>query len=244
MSSGPPPRVQLKGNDLDLENLCVALRDGPHRVTSEGEMYWLRSDTFDEFIADPDLLRDQAAKLLPLVNAVGKAHINGFEPVELGVCVDWVRADGRWKRRLTETIDIRVRSGHRLDADDPSQLLDARLAGWLEASNNNVVAREVVELWGGARQHDWVMLYRIFEKVESGRPSIPSAWASRAEISRFKHTANSPAVLGGAARHGTQSADPPKRPMALDDAEHLIERFIVNWMEELRSSHGLHPLSE
>jgi hypothetical protein len=234
MSCGRPPRVQLKGNDLDLQNLCIALRDGPHRVCSEDDMYWLRSVTFDEFIADPDLLRNYAAKLLPLVNALGKAQIEGFEPVEIGVCVDWVRADGKWTRRLTETIDVRVRSGHRVSADDPSQLLDVHLAGWLETSNNNPSAREVIELWGGAMRHDWVTLYRILEKIESGRPSISSEWASRADISRFKHTANSPAVLGSEARHGAQSSDPPRRPMALKDAERLIAQLVVNWMRELQ----------
>ena len=102
------PRIELRGHQLDLENLATALGSGDHRVSCDRGMYWLHSTDFDELAGDPDKLRAKAAELLPLINGAAKAGLPGFHPVQLGQCVDWVAPDGRAKRRLSDTVTLHV----------------------------------------------------------------------------------------------------------------------------------------
>src|SRR5260370_4688058 len=104
------PRVELRGNRLDLENLAVVLRDGNYRVSAGEGLYWLHSTDFDGLATDPDKVRAKAAEVLPLINGLAKACIPGFYPVELGQCVDWFLPNLQLKRRLTATVDVVVRS--------------------------------------------------------------------------------------------------------------------------------------
>jgi hypothetical protein len=111
------PRVELRGSQLDLENLAAVFRDGNHRVRLDNELYWLHSTDFDDIASDPDKARMKAINVLALINGIAKACIPDFHPVELGQCVDWIRQDGQPKRRLTATIDIHTRSGKPVTQD-------------------------------------------------------------------------------------------------------------------------------
>ncbi|MGH2570948.1 MAG: hypothetical protein ACRDGR_06965, partial [bacterium] len=79
----------------------------------------------------------------------------------------------------------------------------------------------------------WNTLYKLKEKVVSavGKDEIVQrGWATQAELRQFEHTANSPAVLGAAARHGVQTSNPPRKPISLGDAQALVDRIIRRWL--------------
>ena len=78
----------------------------------------------------------------------------------------------------------------------------------------------------------WDRLYKIVEIVEDDVGAIDRrGWATKKELSRFSHTANSPKILGRAARHATQRVRPPKHPMDLVEAEELVKRVLVRWLQ-------------
>jgi len=77
-------------------------------------------------------------------------------------------------------------------------------------------------------------LYVIYEVVEDDLGGIDAAAGvsgiNKTDLKRFKHTANSVAVLGDAARHGAESTDPPKQPMALEQARTIIDKLVRAWI--------------
>ena len=63
---------------------------------------------------------------------------------------------------------------------------------------------------------------------------IGTGWISHADAKRFKHTANSVAILGDAARHGAESTNPPKQPISLEEARNLISKLVRDWIASKR----------
>lgn len=74
----------------------------------------------------------------------------------------------------------------------------------------------------------WTDLYRILEAIREDGGAIS---ASKAELTRFEHTANSRRAAGDLARHGHERTDPPPNPMTLREAREFIDRIIRNWLE-------------
>jgi len=79
-----------------------------------------------------------------------------------------------------------------------------------------------------------VALYRIYEIIEADVRDVSEiekrGWATKKSIKRFKHTANSPAVIGDNSRHGVERSTPPKDPMLPTEAKSLIEGIVLNWL--------------
>ncbi|MDZ7694391.1 MAG: hypothetical protein U5K69_25255 [Balneolaceae bacterium] len=77
-------------------------------------------------------------------------------------------------------------------------------------------------------------LYRIYEVIEEDIGSKEKiddlGLASKTRIKLFKRTANSSQVLGSKARHGHRKHEPPKNPMSLEEAEALIKKLIIQWV--------------
>jgi hypothetical protein len=223
------PRVELRGSQLDLENLAAVFRDGNHRVRLDNELYWLHSTDFDDIASDPDKARMKAINVLALINGIAKACIPVFHPVELGQCVDWIRQDGQPKRRLTATIDIHTRSGKPVTQDASTE---NEIEGLRSIAQSHSEVGDVLRLWGSTVAHDWITLYKIKEQIEAAVDDQIFKWATKTELRRFNQTANSPAVLGHAARHGVQYKSPPPYPMTIVEARDLVARLIRGWIRE------------
>ena len=73
----------------------------------------------------------------------------------------------------------------------------------------------------------------MFEIVQSdvGGKIIKAGWATKAEVERFTHTADSAVAVGDDARHGHEKFQPPKKPMSLADAKDLITRILKSWLD-------------
>jgi hypothetical protein len=69
----------------------------------------------------------------------------------------------------------------------------------------------------------WPDLYRILEVIQEDGGPIR---ASKAEVTRFKRTANSKSASGDLARHGRERTDPPSSPMKVHEAREFIDRII------------------
>ncbi len=103
---------------------------------------------------------------------------------------------------------------------------------WIALAQSEEQVARALEIVG---QEDvrWTDLYHLHEIVQAdvGQLVFERGWATRAEVERFTRTANSPAVLGAAARHGAQRADPPANPMSLEDARGLITGIVRAWLD-------------
>ena len=81
---------------------------------------------------------------------------------------------------------------------------------------------------------DWVALYRIREVIESdvgGEDMLKKrGWGSAAQMKRFKHSANSVAVAGDAARHGKEAGLPPSNPMSIVEANAYVNYVLHAWL--------------
>jgi len=89
----------------------------------------------------------------------------------------------------------------------------------------------------GQAEPTWSVLYHLYEVVlgDVGGRIYDDGWASRAEVERFRRTANSPVVLGEDARHGRETTEPPSNPMSLREARDVVERLVRRWLEEKAS---------
>ena len=67
--------------------------------------------------------------------------------------------------------------------------------------------------------------------VKEDAGSSVNDWVSKAELKRFKRTANSVGAVGDEARHGKENTEPPPNPMALREAESLILKLVRDWLE-------------
>ncbi len=83
---------------------------------------------------------------------------------------------------------------------------------------------KVLRLAGGDLS-DWSALFRLYEVVAAaaGGPDALAelTGASKAQLSIFAKSANSPALSGDAARHGVQRGSLPRRGMSLSDAKRI-----------------------
>jgi len=77
---------------------------------------------------------------------------------------------------------------------------------------------------------DWVMLYKLFEVIESEIGDQIFLWVSKPKIKNFKHTCNSVAATGDDSRHGKELTSPPKTPMTLKESQDIISLIIDKYL--------------
>lgn len=85
---------------------------------------------------------------------------------------------------------------------------------------------------------DYRDLYHVFEIAEAaiGNRIYSDGTVTAAEVSRFKHTANSVHALGDQARHGHEATQPPSQPMSFPEAQALVGRVLRVWFDATASS--------
>jgi hypothetical protein len=214
----------------------MLLGDGSdHRVDAEDGMCWLRSTAFDGLVGDPDATRNKAEGLLALINGAAKLRFAGFQPVELGTCVDWVPPDGGARRRLRDTVIVHVRSNRRATEEDRKDGVGDDIERWVTLGRHDEKVADVLRVWGSRHAGDWSTLFKLKEKIDAavGGSLVERGWATKRELERFNRTANSHRILGDAARHGVQTSEPPAKPMTIEQARQLIDRLIRRWFERL-----------
>jgi hypothetical protein len=83
----------------------------------------------------------------------------------------------------------------------------------------------------GRDDFDYRDLYHVLEIAEAaiGSGIYSDGTVTRAEVRRFKHTANSVHALGDQARHGHEATQPPTKPMSFPEAQALVRRVLDAW---------------
>ena len=203
------------------ETLAIEKYEGEYFLSAAG---WdSLANVFDVYVA--------AADVVVRLNGAARVGIGLLSPIVTTVVYE-TEADGKkhmWdyagRVPIRLPIDADATKAAAAAARNPTKLLyEASLSNSALASALRVLAIGFV---------DWVMLYRLYEIIErdmGGQSSvIDQGWITRADLRRFKHTANTPSVAGPLARHGVDRAVPPRAPMSLGDAQALVGHIFQLW---------------
>lgn len=228
--------VQLTGNTVDLDELSNSLKSAEFTVMHAEDAYFLKSKDFND-ISDPDAVLKSAGEILTLINGGAKLAFGARDPLKIAHVV---RIDKDGKRNiytyLSDQVVVRaIPNVVYLASDGTVKEIRAAdvVTDWLLAGQENPAVAKVLRLFGTGG-NDWVSLYRIYEVIEADAGGVSNiqkqGWATKRAIERFKHTANSPGVIGDDARHGKQTTKPPRNPMLFTEAKSLIESITKNWL--------------
>ncbi|MGI6417648.1 MAG: hypothetical protein ACOX1P_18495 [Thermoguttaceae bacterium] len=230
--------VQLAGDTSDLAALAQSLTENDINISHDGQDYVLMSDQFTEG-DDANAVHQKAEGLAAVINGASRLALDAINSIRVGA-VYRRREDGRRDIFVfPEPIVIRFRAfaptmklTHANGTVEESHPAEPVKQWARVALKNDAVGKVFRILAGGAL--DWMNLYRILEVVASdvgGLDAIDTnGWATKASMRLFKHTANSPGVLGLDARHGAEKTHPPKQPMAISEARALVNSIVHAWL--------------
>lgn len=227
-------RVELSGHIFDLETLQQQFPDGDPRVTRDGDRFYIESANLEARAPNHDEVLEHTQLLLARMNGVAQlvaqshravtasGHIIGPDAHEHVV----IQVDSIEVRSKVGNVTIEV--GNEEPPPPPAPVGQA-----LYAAAGSDDAENALRLLG-TRPLDWVNLYRILDCVRhafGGTDRIEAAGlATKAELSRFTHTANSQKAIGDKARHGPTEHQSPKIPMTLEEATTLIRSILKKWL--------------
>lgn len=206
--------VSLRGDSSDLAQLAGCKPNTIADISLRNGEYVLKSSTLIES-EDADTIYRKALEILDLVNGGARLFLDSKSPIKV---FHVIRVDdncdethymyladqsvGRDPVRVVEEVD-----GIQRTIEPVNPVLD-----WIAMGRKNPNVARALQLMTG--EFTWVNMYRLYEVIQDdlgGKGSITSrGWASDNKIDLFKHTANHSAVLGGDARHGSQSKGPTR----------------------------------
>lgn len=235
-----PWKVHLEGRHSDLQHLELCFTSHPLRVTKDeregGFVY--ASDAFGGCAASDEVLAI-AEKELSVLSGVLKLARASREPVRAGAVHRCNESGGR-DVFVRDTLRVRVDFDVTVEAtncesqpvaESPSVPRTVRFARLALA--DSAVAK-VMRLVAATDSDEWVCLYRIYEVVEAdvgGELALKAlGWGSADDRRRFKHSANSVAVAGDAARHGKEQTTPPANPMSQEEAVAYVHSLVSSWL--------------
>jgi hypothetical protein len=231
--------VQLIGDQLDLSTLAQSLAQGPVRISREGDDYYLViADVGSE--QEPRAVMARANEIVELINGAASLALDTIPTLRTG-SIHLRREDGgRHHFLLAEAGVLRLRgfaptivvsrSDGSVEVSRPAD----PVADWFALARDDETVANVLRLLG-ASSNGWVNLYRIFEIIAADVGGIGAiadrGWGARSSMGLFKRTANSPGAVGLEARHGSETTDPPKDPMNLNEAQALVRRIADLWLK-------------
>jgi hypothetical protein len=238
--------AKLHGDGQVLAELVDRFTDPRLRVTAEPDPnggYYLTSTEF-EGMTNPDDVRSTASELLQI--ACGAIQVERDRPWPWPHVESLLRLKDDGASRDFYTLGpvflfvppeavLGLFPGNeeiRESAERAIQSREQRLSEkWAKIALRSDDVRDALAILGrdDVRWHD---LYHVFEIVESnvGERIHREGWATKAEVKRFRRTANSRRALGREARHGHKQYSPPKKPMALDQARKLVFGIVREWL--------------
>jgi hypothetical protein len=238
--------VILGGNKHGLENLAnhaeefsilggiISMRkpaDVLHilvsvQLSDRGELYCLSSPVLDS-LPDASAVTLQASEWLNAWNGVASLAADAG-PVGVHQVT---HKDARGRQTASIALPFVVKPAMSPEKKEAMKAL-------VQLSSDPAVNR-VLGL-SGKEPKDWVNAYRIFEVIENASGGIDGiaahGWASKADIRRFKHTANSPDAIGDNARHGELACDPPRNPMSEAEASAFLTKIVGSFLHSKMQS--------
>ena len=203
-------QVQLSGDHLDLKELCKSLTDADLRIYEKNVQYFLESSKFEQFTTHQEV-SSLAAEILTVITGAVRLSIGRRSPLHVVGTVR-VRPDGGRDIFMTADNGVFMINGRSVGmkitrADGTIEVVNPtdNVPGWVKLSLLDSKVAKALRLFG-TEEHDWVNLYRVYEVIEEDiggiNKMVRHRWTTRASIKRFKQTANSPAAVGDASRHG------------------------------------------
>lgn len=176
-------RVRLEGNVLDLEDLPAHFTSPNLRVVEDAGGYFVESATFEGFV-ESTAVRDEAERLLPMINGAARLRSRSFHGIKVGAQIDEFGEDGPRQHAVVIAVTAEVRAKANAvivkeGAEEPqppppgSSDEDKRL----ELASKDTDVAEDLDTWG-SRPHDWVNLYKVLEIVQSRADVARTGWAS------------------------------------------------------------------
>jgi len=232
--------VQLTGDATDLAALARSMNDSDATIMFDNGEYFLTSERIADD-AEPAIARARAQEIVEIISGAVRLALEAPEPIRVGA-VHRRHDDGRRDfflfpepaviqlRGFAPTITI-TRADGTIDEVKPSD----PIKDWTKLAFSNEAVSNVLRIFANGA-NDWVNLYRIFEIVcadVGGLDDVATrGWGAKGSMKLFKHTANSPGVLGLEARHGAEDTLPPPKPMTIAEARALIAAIAHAWLRD------------
>ena len=241
-SSANPWQIQVQGAVRDLEHLARHFTTLPRvfRRDEEGPGFLYESTVFAGCTTSDEVL-DAANRELSILSGVLKLVQGSSEPLRGGGVYRLNAAGGRdaflrvhdaVHAHIADEVTLAVTdaNGNVVVTQRPPQRT-VRLANL--AFSDGAVAK-ALRLIAQAESGSWVGLYRLYELVEADVGGttvlIRHGWTTARALKEFKHSANSVAVAGDAARHGKETGAPPRNPMSLAEAAAYVGYILEAWL--------------
>jgi len=238
--------VKLKGEEVDLKAIEELLHSEWVNVTKESDGYYLKSMDFDG-IAAVDEIRERARDILRRASAAERIRCGSSLPLEIE---DVLRVEQNGSRHPFSSFSFLHTFNVRVPHAPVNEGEASAFALWVKVAAVDARVDKALRILI-TRDTNWVNLYHILDVIigDAGSEIWRQGWEAEGEIRRFKHTANSETTLGDEARHGTETTEPPPRPMSLGEADLLIRRILGKWLtwksahlaEGVPSPDGLNP---
>ena len=230
--------VVLAGDAADLRALSDSFADSDPAILERDGEYVFRWSVLDG-LSDATQVKEKADEQIAWLSGSASLILEAIEPIKVAQVI-LVSDDGSRNIHVfpdpiigTSRMSVpTVRVGRADETEEIHRPADP-VKAWLAVAESSEDVARALRLSEG-REHDWVELYRLLEIVEDSvtRKGITDAgWATRSQLKRFCHTANSLEAAGDAARHGREQKPPPQRPMTLNDARELIRRVVRQWLD-------------
>jgi len=229
----PPWRVNLTGDEKDLQDLANEHSMGATRVLQSEGNYFLESHVLDG-LSDPDQVFKEANNLLRLI--FGLARVRRFGGVASdveAVSVGWTDGNGNWvSRRLFASKPVWVvPSTCYLEGPAISERC-LRLA-----EENETVRMILIDFLG---EWDFSRLRRIADSIlidlggdkkKGAAEVLRLGWATQVESAHFDETVN----FGRDDLHGAHSRlelapGQNKNPMNLVEAGEFVRKLLARWL--------------
>jgi|WetSurMetagenome_2_1015567.scaffolds.fasta_scaffold00675_15 hypothetical protein len=220
-------KVKLKGHKFDLEQASEYFNTNLFSICEIGNEYYISSDAFNDLI-DTNIIISLAAPYIEKANAILKLKLHDYKPIELDNFFLLEDENGT-KKIGTMQVTISGRSFVTIEKN-PSEHEREIHKKQTENLLNNSVASEIFHFY--SKPTSWINLYKIFEIIKDniGEKKI-IGFLTRPEINRFTGTAQSKAQIGDEARHASDKYKGHSQPMTIQEADALIKRLIINWIE-------------
>ncbi len=221
--------VVVQGEPADLEDWAYTLKEPfDPWVQIDGDQTVLRSALFDELTSATDV-RDRAIAYIDRLNGA-IALSQGARPLYFGGVVEFTPAGLQHRTIFAEMVTAEARSKARAVAtvigldgkpvSSPPQ--PSEVQSWAATADDDDFLDDALIYFG--RATNWFDIYKTLECLilrhgGSEAAFLALGWASEAEITRLKRTANW-------ARHARRKFDPPKNPMPLRDAHALLGQLL------------------
>jgi hypothetical protein len=228
-------RIRLEGAADSLHALPRFLPSSCSLATRDDATY-LDSPLFADSMKAEDLMA-VGERLLDAANLVAMLHIPKWQAVRCD-SASRLREDGT--SLDIKLLSARIVSSASLTLSPTVVRADGSIAPPAQPPECNTEADIVIDCeplrlaLTYLRDPSWLNLYKAYElaRAEMGgdQKMVALGWATGDLLSRFRHTSQSPSVLGAEARHAVEPTVPPSRPLGHSAAKRLVETLVMRWI--------------